>query len=224
MDICFDAGYLKAQGAVSLKWKKDVTRLDAQGVVNWCKQLAGTNEKEKAHWSQTEFLRAYWYDGAFRPDHENYPGQSKYFAALAATPGVQMRLGHITEQKPSYVSALRDALRRTANGLGIETAQFFQEFDKHWEFRPDRKQKGVDTLIALDMVRFAGKQIFDTAVLISGDQDLAGALQATQDLGCRVVIATPSRNSVARELRELADEIIDLTESNLKEMLNLKTK
>ena len=64
------------------------------------------------------------------------------------------------------------------------------EFDRNWTFRPERRQKGVDTLIALDLVRLAGHSVFDTAVLVSGDRDLAEAVRATQDLGSQVVIAT----------------------------------
>ena len=77
----------------------------------------------------------------------------------------------------------------------------------------------VDTLIALDMVRFAGQKVFDTAVLISGDQDLAGAVQTTQDMGCRVVIATPDENSVSKELKKLADAVIVFSQNELKTMV-----
>ena len=214
-----DAGFLQAEGARNLKLGRGAARLDALGVVKWFKQLRENGDDAISSVRHAEFLRAYWYDGAFRPDHEGYKRQSKYFDALAATPGVQMRLGNITERNPSYEPHLRAALMRTASRLGIDEQEFFEEFNQHWEFRRERKQKGVDTLIALDMVRFAGQKVFDTAVLISGDQDLAGAVQTTQDMGCRVVIATPDERSVAKELRELADEVVRISQEDLKSMV-----
>ena len=214
-----DAGFLEAEGARKLKLKRGEARLDALGVVEWFKQLRENDDDAISSVSHAEFLRAYWYDGAFRPDHKGYKKQSQYFDALATTAGVQMRLGNIAERSPSYEPELRAALKRTAGGLGIGEREFFEEFDQHWEFRRERKQKGVDTLIALDMVRFASQKVFDTAVLISGDQDLAGAVQTTQDMGRRVVIATPNEGSVSKELKKLADAVITLDKKDLQKMI-----
>ena len=72
---------------------------------------------------------------------------------------------------------------------------------------------------SLDMVRFASQKVFDTAVLISGDQDLAGAVQTTQDMGRRVVIATPNEGSVSKELKKLADAVITLDKKDLQKMI-----
>lgn len=214
-----DAGFLQAEGARKLKLARGAARLNALGVVEWFKLLRESGGYAVPGLGSGEFLRAYWYDGAFSPDHEGYEKQSRYFDALAATPGVQMRLGNITERNPAYEPHLRAALKRTASGLGIAEQEFFGEFSQHWEFRRERKQKGVDTLVALDMVRLAGQKVFDTAVLVSGDQDLAGAVQATQDMGCRVMVATPDERSVAKELRELADEVIRISPKALNTMV-----
>ena len=214
-----DAGFLHAEGARSLKIERGEARLDALGVVEWFKQLRENGDDAISSVRNADFLRAYWYDGALRPDHEGYKKQSQYFYALAETAGVQLRLGNIAERRPSYEPHIRAALKQTASALGIGEQEFFEEFNQHWEFRPERKQKGVDTLIALDMVRFAGQKVFDTAVLISGDQDLAGAVQTTQDMGCRVVIATPGEGSVSKELKKLADEVIIFSQNDLKTMV-----
>ena len=74
-------------------------------------------------------------------------------------------------------------------------------------------------LDSLDMVRFASQKVFDMAVLISGDQDLAGAVQTTQDMGRRVVIATPNEGSVSKELKKLADAVITLDKKDLQKMI-----
>lgn len=54
---------------------------------------------------------------------------------------------------------------------------------------------------------------------VSGDRDLAEAVRAAQDFGMRVLIATPNRQSVARELSELADDVIDIDRDDLAKML-----
>ena len=97
-----------------------------------------------------------------------------------------------------------------------------EEFEKHWTFYPQRQQKGVDTLIALDMVRLASRSVFSTAVLVSGDRDLAEAVRAAQDFGVRVLIATPTTASVSRELAQIADDILDLSVDVLARMLPIR--
>lgn len=71
-------------------------------------------------------------------------------------------------------------------------------------------------------VRLAGNGVYDVAVLITGDRDLAGAVQAVQELGCQVVLATPKLESTAKELRQLADEIVVVDTDALRQMLPLR--
>ena len=94
---------------------------------------------------------------------------------------------------------IRRALESTAAGLGLEPEELLAEFDRHWTFRPNRQQKGVDTLIALDMVRLAGRSVCATMVLVAGDRDFAEVVRASQDFGTRVLVATPeARQRLAR--------------------------
>ena len=206
-----DAGFLRAEGARALGENPRNVRLDAEAIVTWYKGLADGHSGR--------FLRAYWYDARFEQGHDHFEGQRRFFAALGQTPGIQLRLGHIVEYRPWFEPGIRDALRRTAGGLGLDHALLMNEFDRHWSFRPERKQKGIDTLIALDMARLAGGGAIDTVVLISGDRDLAEAVRATQDVGSQVVIVTPDRYCVAREVVELADEIIEIDEDDLHRLL-----
>ena len=208
-----DAGYLRAEGARALGTRATAIRPDASAVADWF-----VNQPSSELIGQT-FLRAYWYDGAFDPWHPEYDGQRRFFDAIAHTPGVQLRLGHIAERQSRLENPIRRALRNTAEGLGIEPDQLIGEFDKNWTFYPDRQQKGVDTLIALDMVRLAGRSVFQTAIVIAGDRDLAEVVRTVQDYGVRVLIATPNRSSVASEILQLADDMIDISEEVLRTML-----
>ena len=204
-----DVGFLRAEGARSLGWNARETRPHAQGLVDWLRHAA----------FDATFLRANWYDGAFAPEHPEAPGQRKFFDAIAQTPGIQLRLGHISERGDSRDNAIVKALDATGLALGLPAGAIRAEFERHFSFRPLRQQKGVDTLLALDLVRLAGRAVCSTAVLVAGDRDLAEAVRAAQDFGVRVIVATPRRSSVARELAQLADEIVEISADKLEGML-----
>ena len=208
-----DAGYLRAEGARALGKRAIDVRVNASSVAEWLRA-----EPSLTLEGQT-FLRAYWYDGAFDPWHPEYDGQRRFFDAIAHTPGIQLRLGHIAERRSRLESPIRNALRNTAVGLGIEPNELIAEFNKNWTFYPDRQQKGVDTLITLDMVRLASRSVFETAIVVAGDRDLAEAIRTVQDYGARALVATPNRESVATEVLQLADDVIDIGEEILQAML-----
>lgn len=206
-----DVGYLRASIASRTRQNVARVRLDAGSLVRRLQELA------TCHASGANLLRTYWYDGAFDPSHDSYEGQRHYFDAVADTPGIQLRLGHIKETPPRLEAPLRAALQRTSDTLGVPQRDFMRAFDAEWEFRPERQQKGVDTLITLDLVRLASRSIFDAAILISGDRDLAEPVRTAQDHGVHVVIATPGRQGLAKELRQLADVVIEI--ADLKQLL-----
>ena len=81
------------------------------------------------------------------------------------------------------------------------------------------QQKGVDTLLALDLVRLAGRSVCTTAVLIVNDRDFAEAIRAAQDFGVRVLVATPNKHKVAYEVRQLVDGLIPISKEVLVKML-----
>jgi len=47
-------------------------------------------------------------------------------------------------------------------------------------------EKGVDVNIAVDMLKYAFSNAYDTAILVSGDGDFATAVEAVKDLGKHV--------------------------------------
>ncbi len=210
-----DVGYLKAEGARVIGRRANSVRLEALQVVEWIRRQTASGS------SLRRFLRAYWYDGAFDPSHRNYESQRRYFDAIAYTPGIQIRLGHLVERPSRIRAAMLNALRKTASGVGVEPDQLVEEFNKNWTFYPERHQKGVDTLITLDIVRLASRSAFDIAILIAGDRDLAEAVRTAQDYGIKITIATPNRASVANEILQIADEVRIIDAVALAEMLSL---
>ena len=74
------------------------------------------------------------------------------------------------------------------------------------------RQKGVDVCLATDMLAHAFRDNYDTAVLVSGDADFAYAVQLVKDLGKNVEIALFGAGGSSRRLRDVADEVIPLSE------------
>lgn len=69
-------------------------------------------------------------------------------------------------------------------------------------------------------MRLAQRGAFHTAVLLAGDRDLAEASRTAQDAGCRVIVATiGGQASLAKELAQLADEVIEVPTDSLAAMV-----
>jgi len=65
-------------------------------------------------------------------------------------------------------------------------------------------EKGIDVMLATDLLQFAWNNLYDVAVLVSGDSDFAYALQAVKNMGKHVEVAY-FESSVSRDLLDVAD-------------------
>ena len=105
----------------------------------------------------------------------------------------------------------------TGVDVGAERQQGFLLWMKRNGFRVVQKElktfydgtrkANLDVEIAVDMLSLAGK--YDTAVLVSGDEDFVYALNAVSYKGCRVEVAG-FRSNTAPHLIDVADFFIDL--------------
>ena len=77
-------------------------------------------------------------------------------------------------------------------------------------------EKGVDVAIATDMLRRAYSNVYDTAILISGDADLVPAVEGIKDLGKHVENAFVQAGQ-SRHLRQTCDRFILLDEKVLEQ-------
>ena len=66
-------------------------------------------------------------------------------------------------------------------------------------------EKGIDIMLATDLLYFAWNNFYDVAVLISGDADFAYALQAVKNMGKHVEVAF-FESSVSKDLLSVADD------------------
>jgi len=65
-------------------------------------------------------------------------------------------------------------------------------------------EKGIDVMLATDLLQFAWNNLYDVAVLVSGDSDFAYALQAVKNMGKHVEVAY-FESTVSRDLLDVAD-------------------
>lgn len=76
-------------------------------------------------------------------------------------------------------------------------------------------QKGVDVRLAVDMIAFAAANMYDVAVLVSGDGDFAEAVQHVKNIGKHVENAF-FRTGQSRDLSARADRFILLDKKFVK--------
>ena len=133
-----DVGFLRAEGRKIIDDPSSQIRLNAREITKWCRSIANRDQ------IKGRFIRAYWYDAAFHPAHKLSEGQRKALFAIGQIPGIQLRLGHISETNPKNEPLIREALRKTASGLGIPSNKLIDEFERHWTFRALQVLRGSE--------------------------------------------------------------------------------
>lgn len=65
-------------------------------------------------------------------------------------------------------------------------------------------EKGIDIMLATDLLYFGWQDFYDIAILVSGDSDFTYALKVVKDMGKHVEVAY-FENAASRELFDMAD-------------------
>ena len=78
-------------------------------------------------------------------------------------------------------------------------------------------EKGIDIMLATDLLHFAWNDLYDVAILVSGDGDFAYALQAAKNKGKHVEVAYFESN-VSKDLIEVADNRHPLDQNFFKKL------
>ena len=73
-------------------------------------------------------------------------------------------------------------------------------------------EKGVDVLLATDLVLNAVKNNYDHAIIVSGDGDFFPAIEAVKKEGKRVEVAAFESN-ISKEASDSADKVLKLKKS-----------
>lgn len=80
-------------------------------------------------------------------------------------------------------------------------------------------QKGIDVLVATDLVSHAYQDNFDVAILCSGDLDLLGAINLIKNLGKKIIVFS-HKKQVAPAIIKASDHFCDISKLK-KESLDL---
>ena len=78
-------------------------------------------------------------------------------------------------------------------------------------------EKGIDVMVATDILRFGWDNLYDVAILVSGDGDFHYALQSVKDMGKHVEVAAFQTN-LATELTQVADDSMIFTPDYFKDL------
>ena len=126
-------------------------------------------------------------------DKGNFDFQQKYFEFLRSDPLVDIRLGRRVRRDRDY------KCKECGHEGKIESFE----------------QKGVDILLSFDLVTLANRNAYDTAIVITGDQDFICPLLEVRMLGKSVENAFVDNKSWSAVLKSIADKTISLDQSYL---------
>ncbi|MBE0415358.1 MAG: NYN domain-containing protein [Dehalococcoidia bacterium] len=149
--------------------------------------------------ARRSLVRAYYYTTPSPfPDSPKGKGHQRFLDKLGWIENLQVRRGRIVPRSHNIKCPKCKAL-----------------FD--YEIRI---QKGVDTRIAVDMVTLAQRNEYDIAILVSGDSDLAEAVEYIREhTNKKVENACVPGKGWAKTLREAADKRTPLTAEYLENCL-----
>ena len=71
-------------------------------------------------------------------------------------------------------------------------------------------EKGIDIMLTTDLLTHSFKNNYDVGILVAGDSDYVGAVQAVKDNGKNMEVALFGKERTSRPLRDVADKIITL--------------
>ena len=77
-------------------------------------------------------------------------------------------------------------------------------------------EKGVDILLSTDMITHSFKNNYDVAILVAGDNDFVGAIQAVKDNGKNLEVALFGKERTSMQLRKVADQVTHVNARLLK--------
>jgi len=71
-------------------------------------------------------------------------------------------------------------------------------------------EKGIDILLTTDLLTHSFKNNYDVGILVAGDSDYVGAVQAVKDNGKNAEVALFGKERTSRPLRDVADRVITI--------------
>lgn len=131
-----------------------------------------------------QLIRVYYYNAPLNreDDEDKFRQQQSFFDSLDTVPYLTKKFGRL--EKRLVKQTLPD-------GTFVSL--------------PTYVEKGVDTYIVIDMLSHGFKDHYDTAILVSGDEDFAVLVEQVKDLGKHVEVANLGGSYI---LRQAADKYV----------------
>lgn len=188
------------QGVIDACKKRNEFRfIDFNKVKNFVMNYLSSNLQYKDH--KLSHVRTYFYTG-------------EYTDKLIDK--IERHLEKSPEEKDIIQNLLNKCLKdqkKQVNFFNIAKNYYFFEIrTKPLQFSySDVKvfQKGVDVQLAVDLVDFAHKNVYDLCVLLSGDIDLLESVKTAKAMGKQILILGNS-SVTAEEMKREADLFIDV--------------
>jgi uncharacterized LabA/DUF88 family protein len=200
------------------------------------KVLGDDGERIRTYWYVVESLDSYPYTfSQLRKDPETLKSiilKNKPDLRKLDDSDQQDRIEQISQNVGNNLDKIRrrfDGWMEIQNGISIRHAAI--EFRRSGAIRYNAfddslgPEKGVDVKLATDLIVL--KDIYDVAIIVSGDQDYVPAVQVVKDFGKRVVnVAFQTRSGKllpggARRLNLVADHGLEVTHDSFSKFLNV---
>ncbi len=154
--------------------------------------------------------------GSFRLLDFNYKKFAKKLIKGSALIEIRYYIGAIKRQNDSnkekseklYADQQKLLAKLHQEGVKIILGNLIQHPDKSFH------EKGVDVRIAVEMIRMARENVYDTAYLLSSDTDLIPAIEEVHSLGKKVVYVGISKGQ-SFGLTKISDSTILIREEDI---------
>lgn len=163
--------------------------IDGNNLYHSLKHVIGKTNLEFEKFSrrlagERQLIRTYYYNAPLNRDDDDdkHRQQQSFFDSLDSVPYLTKRFGRLER---------RNVRHTLPDGTFIST--------------PTYVEKGVDTHIVIDMLTFAFKDTYDTAILVSGDEDFTVVVEKVKELGKHVEVANLGGSFI---LRQSADKYV----------------
>ncbi|MCH8915789.1 MAG: NYN domain-containing protein [Thaumarchaeota archaeon] len=199
--IFIDGGYLRK----NVKNLVDNDDINYQILASFLRDNGRLDTRFAAH-----VIRIYYYDGiASIKDVNNLNQETEEDMQVIRSAGDMLS---VKEQKQEeYVKKIKDLeLYEVRLGRHVLSTTGGIENKKNWVWR----QKGVDSLIAIDMITKGFEGQYNTAILLAGDADFVEIVNSVKNLGANVVGAF-FPDHISQDLEFSLDKKIELREGDL---------
>ncbi|MCM8829498.1 MAG: NYN domain-containing protein [Candidatus Omnitrophica bacterium] len=173
----------------------------------------------------------YYYNAPLKKEFnfEQYKTQQKFFNYIQNLPGFNLKLGHlefreILIEKEKIILESLDGQFYEVDTIDEVKKLCKRENTIFWgRISPTKYpiEKGVDILLACDMLSLAYNDAYDTAILVSGDGDFAYVIKNIKLLNKKVEVAYfPKRR--CWHLRQVSDKFIPLENAFFEDLIKEK--